>query len=187
MARMEELEFWNHKPGSFKAFMAFCGTIWGEGLIEYRLREMVRYRAGTLVKCEHCTNMRIAEAREEGLTEETLQKAMRYEWGELSEREKTALMYTELLITTPGDITDSLYAELKRHFSEPEVAELTLWVLSTNFHQRLLAAMQVRAPVLVKEDEVYLMRFKRFGQVPAEQASTTSGKFELERLKKAEL
>lgn len=64
--------------------MDFCGTIWVEGLIEYRLREIVRYRAGTLVKCEHCTNMRIAEAREEGLNEELLQKAMRYEWGEVS-------------------------------------------------------------------------------------------------------
>ncbi len=187
MARMEELEFWAHKPGAFKAFMDFCGTIWGEGLIEYRLREIVRYRAGTLVKCEHCTNMRIAEAREEGLTEELLQKAMRYEWGELSEREKTALMYAELLITTPGDITDSLYAEVKRLFSDAEIAELTLWILSTNFHQRLLAALQVRAPAAVKEDEVYLMRFKRFGQVSPEHASTTSGRFKIETLKRAEL
>lgn len=47
--------------------------------------------------------------------------------------------------------------------------------------------MQVRAPAVVKEDEVYLMRFKRFGQVSPKQASATSGHFKIETLKKAEL
>ena len=47
--------------------------------------------------------------------------------------------------------------------------------------------MQVRVPAVVREDEVYQMRFKRFGQVPAEQASTSSGTFAVERMKKPEL
>lgn len=57
-----------------------------------------------------------------------------------------ALQYTELLVSNPESITDSLFDELKSHLSPEEILELSYFVLYSNVSHRLSAALKSEPP-----------------------------------------
>ena len=76
--------------------------------------------------------MRLAVARQQGLDETMAAKADRYEASDLSERHKVALRLADAMMTQPGAIDDSLRTQVRAHFSEDEIIELTLDVMKWN-------------------------------------------------------
>jgi alkylhydroperoxidase family enzyme len=63
-----------------------------------------------------------------------------------TDRERAALEWTEQLTLIAGkDVPDELYRRVREHFSEKEIACLTLAVVQINGWNRL--AISVRAPV----------------------------------------
>ena len=78
------------------------------------------------------------------LDETTAAKVERYETSDLAERHKVALRLADALMTQPGDITPSLAAQLRRHFSDTQILELTLDVMKWNY-QKVPVALGVDA------------------------------------------
>ncbi len=68
-------------------------------------------------------------------------------WGEspfYSERERAALAWTEAVTLVANDhVPDQLYEEVRQHFNEKELADLTLAVATINAWNRL--AISARA------------------------------------------
>jgi AhpD family alkylhydroperoxidase len=57
--------------------------------------------------------------------------------------ERAALAYAEQMTQVGGRVDDEAFAELRRHFSERQVVELTLAVAAENFFNRMNAALGV--------------------------------------------
>ena len=73
--------------------------------------------------------IRYKDAIEDGLTEDlvcSLEKPM--EADNLSSAEKIAIKYGELMATNHLSADDSIYDELKKHFSEKQVVELGMTI-----------------------------------------------------------
>jgi hypothetical protein len=79
--------------------------------------------------------VRLAVARQEGLDETAAAKVDRYEASDLDERQKAALRLTDALMTQPGAISDELITELRSHFSDDELLELTVDVMKWNYQK----------------------------------------------------
>ena len=62
-----------------------------------------------------------------------------------SERERTALAYAEAMTVTGQTVTDELFARVRRHFSEPEIVELTAAVALENFRSKFNVALGIEA------------------------------------------
>jgi len=62
-----------------------------------------------------------------------------------SERERTALAYAEAMTVTGQKVTDELFARARRHFSEPEIVELTAAVALENFRSKFNTALGIDA------------------------------------------
>ena len=60
-----------------------------------------------------------------------------------SERERAALAYAEMVTISPSDIPDEQFAELRRHFSDREIVELTAQAAFENFRARFNRALRV--------------------------------------------
>ena len=73
-------------------------------------------------------------------------KVERYETSDLEDRHKAALRVADALMTSPGGIGDDLRAEVRRHFSDREIVELTLAVMKWNY-QKVLVALGADAEV----------------------------------------
>ncbi len=57
-----------------------------------------------------------------------------------------ALTYVELIITAPDSITDSMFEEVQRHFSNEEIIELSYVALYFNTSHRFAGAVHVDSP-----------------------------------------
>jgi hypothetical protein len=69
---------------------------------------------------------------------------------DLAEAQQAALRLADLLMTQPGQIDDNLARELRRHFTDEELVELTLDVMKWNY-QKVAVALRVDVEVVPGE------------------------------------
>jgi len=62
-----------------------------------------------------------------------------------SASERAALAYAEAMTITGQKVTDELFAEVRRHFSEAQVVELTAAVALENFRSKFNVALGVES------------------------------------------
>jgi AhpD family alkylhydroperoxidase len=107
--------------------------------LETTLLELVRMRASQINGCAYCLDMHSKDARAEGETEQRLYGLSA--WREApyySDRERAALEWTEAVTLFVRDqLPDEVYERVRQHFSEPELANLTLAVVAINAWNRI--------------------------------------------------
>ena len=62
-----------------------------------------------------------------------------------SESERVALEYAEAITYTDRHVDDALFAELKKHFTEPQIVELTVVVALENFRSKFNPPLGIEA------------------------------------------
>ena len=117
-----------HHPELAKAYVRYNAALKEFAQMSVRLRELLRLRIAFHNQCRSCMAMRYADAVDAGVTEAlvcSLEKP--HEAADLTEAERVALRYADLMATNHLAIDDALYARLKEHFSEKEIVELGTW------------------------------------------------------------
>ncbi len=117
-----------HHPEFAKAYVRFMAAFKEHAVLPTRLRELVRLRIAFHNQCRSCMAMRYADAVDAGVSEDlvcSLENPL--EAPDLTDAERVALRYADLLATNHLAIGDALYAELARHFSDKQIVELGSW------------------------------------------------------------
>src|SRR6059036_2349021 len=92
-----------------------------------------------------------AVGRKRGIPEDKLQAIDRYaDHPGYTERERAALAYAEMVTISPNDITDEQFADLRRHFRDREIVELTTQAAFENFRARFNRSLRIEADDLAK-------------------------------------
>lgn len=114
------------------------------GGIEKSLIELVKIRASQINGCAFCLDMHTREARKLGETEERLHVlAAWHESPAFTDRERAALAWTDSLTDiADGHVPDEVYDEVKKLFSEKELAYLTAAVVAINGWNRIAVAFR---------------------------------------------
>lgn len=116
--------------------------------LDHRLLELVKTRASQLNGCAFCLDMHTKDARAAGETEQRLYALSA--WRETSfytTVERAALAWTEAVTRLTGDdpVSDAVYAEVRAHFDERQLADLTLAIVAINGWNRLSIAFRKEA------------------------------------------
>jgi alkylhydroperoxidase family enzyme len=83
-------------------------------------------------------------SRKRGVPEDKLQALDRYaDHPGFSARERAALAYAEMVTISPNDLGDEQFADLRRHFTDREVVELTLQAAFENFRARANRSLRI--------------------------------------------
>jgi AhpD family alkylhydroperoxidase len=107
-------------------WIEFCKAAMTEGLLPIRLQELVRIRMSVAEECGYCSSLRSKPAQEAGLTEEIVVQMVDLDNApDLDEREKAALRYADLYRLGAID-SDQVFADLRRHFSDDEIIDLSV-------------------------------------------------------------
>ncbi len=117
-----------HHPEFAKAYVRFTAAFKKHAVLPTRLRELVRLRIAFHNQCRSCMAMRYADAVDAGVSEDlvcSLEKP--HEAPDLTDAERVALRYSDLLATNHLAIGDALYAELAQYFSDKQIVELGSW------------------------------------------------------------
>ncbi len=107
--------------------------------LEASLIELVKLRASQINGCAYCIDMHTKDARVAGESEQRLY--LLSAWREApfySERERAALEWTEAVTLIAGNhVPDEIYERVKPHFTDEEMANLTLAIATINAWNRL--------------------------------------------------
>ena len=125
-------------PGAFGAMFGLEKYVRDCGL-EPSLLHLIKMRASQINGCAYCLDMHSKDARAGGETEQRLY--VLNAWREApfyTERERAALAWTEALtLVAENHVPDEIYNEVRQHFSEQELVDLSLAVVAINGWNRL--------------------------------------------------
>lgn len=117
--------YFAHCPDQTLGLMQFGGALKQNRQLPERLVELVRLRIAFFNQCRSCMAIRYSDAVNDGLSEDlvcSLEKPQ--EADNLSEAEKAAIRFGELMATDHLAINEAVFADLGRHFSQSEIVEL---------------------------------------------------------------
>jgi AhpD family alkylhydroperoxidase len=109
-----------------------------KGELERTILDLVHIRASQINGCAFCLDMHVKEARLHGERELRLYHVPIWRESPLfTEKERAAFEWTEAVTKLSGPIPETLYAHVREHFSEKEMADLTFAVGLINLWNRL--------------------------------------------------
>jgi alkylhydroperoxidase family enzyme len=114
------------RPEILRAFAGFGNCVYPGGLLERRVKELVIITASKSNECRFCMNSHvdlvgIADIIRDPLT--AIEKA-----DGLSPREQLAVEYTRAAMGDSNAIPSTLAQELRQHFTDPEMVELSFLI-----------------------------------------------------------
>jgi AhpD family alkylhydroperoxidase len=113
--------------------------------LDHHLIHLLKMRASQINGCAYCIDMHSKDARALGETEQRLYALDA--WRETpfyTDKERAALAWTEAItMVSESHVPDEVFAEVKKHFSEKEIVDVTLVAGMINLCNRI--AIPLRA------------------------------------------
>ncbi len=137
-----------HVPEALEVTMPFIATVLGPSAIAARTKELVILRTSARLECSYCVQTHSSVALDSGLSvaevralrgEESLEEAFP------AEDERMLLGWVDAVAGTVDPVPAGAGVELREHFSEPEVVELTLLCAATVMLNRYCTALELPA------------------------------------------
>ena len=135
------LNYARSAPGVYEAMDSLDQYLQKCGL-EMSLIFLIQLRASQINGCAYCLDMHWKDLRAVGETEQRLYSLDAWrECPYYTDRERAALSWAEAVtLVGNGHVPDQIYEEVRPHFSEKELSDLTLAVASINAWNRISIA-----------------------------------------------
>ncbi len=112
--------------------------------VDERLKTLAATKAATVIGCQFCIDIGSHLGREAGVSERQLRDFHDYEQSDaFSPVEKLVMRYAEQMSQTNVDISEDLFAQLREHFDDPQLVELTAAIAIENFRARFNNALDI--------------------------------------------
>ncbi|HEY0019876.1 MAG TPA: carboxymuconolactone decarboxylase family protein [Longimicrobium sp.] len=133
-----------HSPPMLLPYVQMSAFSQGRTLLSPQVRALAMHLAAHLNGCAWCMDYGEHLGTRAGVPAQKLSNVHAYAADPaFSPADRAALAFAEEMTMVGGRVTDETFAELRRHFSEREVVELTLAVAAENFFNRMNAALGV--------------------------------------------
>ena len=134
-------------PDVFQGMLALATVVQKTGLPP-GLVDLVNHRVSQINGCAYCLDMHSKDLRARGETEQRIY--MLSAWREVpnlyNARERAALAWAEAVTRlTDQEVSDEVYEQAAQEFSEKELAQLTLAVVTINSWNRFNVAFRTPA------------------------------------------
>jgi AhpD family alkylhydroperoxidase len=142
----QRINYFEKRPEAVNALFGI-GKYLAKSSLDKRLRDLLSFRVSQINGCAFCLDMHSKDLRAEGESEQRLY--MLSAWREspvYTERERAALAWAEEVTLLPGNqVSDDVYNEARKQFSETELIDLTMEVNAINTWNRLNIAFRTPA------------------------------------------
>lgn len=143
---LEPLELYAHVPGLRRGYAKLEQATAKAHALDKRLRALAELKAATLVQCEYCIDIGSQISRRWGLSDEELLALPNYRTSPLfNDLDKLVMDYAVGMTRTPVEVSEELFAELRTHFDEAQLVELTHLIAVENLRGRFNLALGVGA------------------------------------------
>jgi alkylhydroperoxidase family enzyme len=150
-------------PGAMEAFQNLAKAAEQGGVPRETMR-MVHLRASQINGCSVCVDMDFRFRKPDEINERLFAVAAWRDAPYFTDAERAALALTEAvtrLSDRPDPVPDEVWNEAARHYNEPQLASLVLWIAMTNVWNRLNVTTRQVAGEWAKSDEAWEWRKKQ--------------------------
>jgi len=126
-------------PAAYQAMLGLEMFVRKQSRLEPALIHLVKMRASQINGCAYCIDMHSKDARAEGETEQRIYALSAWEETPFfTDRERAALALTEAVtLVSEGHVPDAVYERARKSFSDEELVNLTLAIITINGWNRI--------------------------------------------------
>lgn len=132
-----------HRPAILAATGPFVAAVQQPDQLDGRLKERVILRVSILNRSAYCTHAHEQISAKMGFSDDEIRAMRDPDAAELSDDERVALAYAEEVTLRPGAVADAVFEDVRRHFNEPQIVELTMLVALYNMVNRFNEALRL--------------------------------------------
>jgi len=132
-----------HRPPALEHIFSFLLQSKADALISPRHLEIAMLTASKAHACEYCVAHHAPRLVEDGLSQDTVDRLLEPDVPGLDPVERLVRDYALLVTRDPGRITNALFGQLREHFSEEQVVELTIRTALCSFFKRFNEALHI--------------------------------------------
>jgi len=143
----EAVEITAHAPGVLRAQGKLEQANAKLKHVDNRIKWLAELKAATLTNCEFCIDLGSQIMRRwDVMSDEELLALPNHKTSDLfSDAEKLVLDYAVALTRTPAEVSDELFDQLRTHFDEEQLVELTHAVALGNYRGRFNVGLGIGA------------------------------------------
>jgi uncharacterized peroxidase-related enzyme len=151
---LNQVKVFAHRPAAVKHLMGLLLDLADEGCVTKRHLEIVLMVASKLNECAYCVAHHTPRLIDQGFAPETASRILEPDCPGLDPVDRLVRDFAVQVTNEPGRMRDAMFDELKRHFSEEQIVELTLRTALCGFFNRFNDALQIGMEDGVIEDMV---------------------------------
>lgn len=122
---LEPMRIWAYSPKMMIAMGRFNGPMRKGRTVPERIQNLVELKGAAMIGCEYCVDLGSQICRNSGFSDEELLAIPRYRQSPLfTDAEKAALDFAVGFMRTPVDISDEVFANAQKHFSNRQLVEI---------------------------------------------------------------
>ena len=140
---LNQVRIFAHRPPAVKHIMGLLLDLADEALLPKRYLEIALVVVSKLNECSYCVAHHTPRLTEQGLSAETAAKILEPDCPGLDDVDRLVRDYAVQVTEKPQYLRDAMFTELKVHFSEAQIVELTLRTALCGFFNRFNDAMQI--------------------------------------------
>jgi uncharacterized peroxidase-related enzyme len=140
-----------HDPKLLETWFDMFRATLREGEVTTRVKEMVAVRVSHLNQSRYCLGSHTGLAKRFGVTEAQVSCLTDASTATFTPAERAAIAFAEELTRTPSGVSDATFAELRKHWSERQIVEITAVAAMFNSFNRFNNALGVDLTVYPKK------------------------------------
>jgi len=149
---MNQVRVFAHRPPALRHIMGLLLELADEQLLPKRYLEIVLVVVSKLNECAYCVAHHTPRLVAQGLEPEMVAKILDDDCPGLDAVDRLVRDYAIDVTTKPQYMRDAVFTEMKKHFSEEQIVELTLRITLCGFFNRFNDALQIGMEDGVVED-----------------------------------
>ena len=143
-------------PKLAKAFGQLSAAVWDpESKVDRGFKRLIAHVSSRTAGCQYCMAHTAGAARHLGIDDEKLAAVWDYQTSPLfSAAERAALDFTVAASSVPNAVTDDMFVEMRKHWSEDQIVEIVGCISAFGFLNRwndTFATPLEREPIEVGE------------------------------------
>ena len=133
-----------HHPLMLMGYSALELALERSDRVPKQLKMLAELKASTMTGCPFCIDIGSKLAHDHGVSERQLREFLFYrESDAFSPVEKLVIDYAVAMSRTPVEVSDELFAQLREHFDDAQLVELTAAIATENFRGRFNWAFEI--------------------------------------------
>jgi uncharacterized peroxidase-related enzyme len=140
---LNQVKVFAHRPPAVKHIMGLLLELYDEAVLPKRYLEIALVTVSTINKCEYCISHHAPRAVTHGLSAAAVENILDESPDGFDAVDLLVRDYAVQVTNNFNTMRDAIFDELKRHFTEEQIVELTLRIALCGFFNRFNDSLQI--------------------------------------------